>query len=226
MVEHEEPAGEPGDCRRDDEGEQFVRHHRIPQETGTHLVLADRDKHVAKRRVGQSQQEEAHQESLHGDEGIEQQRLIQGIAQHGTSLDAAKAVLTSRERCPSKRDRKAQGTERQREQGKIDAPSAQDERSDQDRAHRNDHRTERDGNHHRIREEPALQDRNRVCADAEPGAMTERNQPGLPQKHIQPESHDGQQNAIDRRSHGEPPGQQDKRQHDQSGQQQAERAHL
>ena len=129
-------AGEAGDRRRHDEGDQLVAVGGVAEEARALLVLADRDQHAADRRIVEAPQDEDDQKGDRGDQHVIGQRGVEIHRADDRPRDAAEPVLAAGHRGPAERDGVEHGGEREREQREIDAAPAQDERAEQSRDQR------------------------------------------------------------------------------------------
>ena len=124
--------------------------------------------------------------------------------------DAPQPVLAASERRPPKRDRVGQRRERQRQQRKIDTAPAQHQEADQHRCHEQEREREQCRPQHRAAEPMPLRERRRIGTQAEPRAVAERDQAGLPDQHVERHAGDRENDHIGGAGEREPAGEQRK----------------
>src|SRR5262249_5379466 len=112
-------------------------------------------------------------------------------------------------------DRVGQRRERERQQREIDAAPAQDDRAGDGRQAGDEDHRQQDGQHDLVGEQVALNERGRITADAEPGAVAERDQPGIADAQVQSHGGDRQDDHGRRGVGGEPAQAHQERQHDE-----------
>ena len=191
VLESDQPAGKAGDDRRDHEDAELVALDRVALEGGAQLVLADRHQHMAERRAHQPQQQIEHAEAEHGDDDVIVQRIVEAEWPDAATLQAAEAILAAGDRGPAEGDGVGQRRQRQRQQREIDAAPAQDDEADEGRDHSDDDRRQQQRQEDVVVEPVALDQPGRIGADAEPGAVAERDQPGVADAEVEPHRRDG-----------------------------------
>ena len=169
-------------------------------------------------------QQDQHREGDGGDEPVVVGGGFQIDAEQCRPRDAAEAVLAAGDVGPAERYRIQHRRQRQRQQREIHAAPAQDQESEGEGDGHHDQDAADGGTEKRIRHQIALDQRRRIGGEAEPGAMAERDQAGMPDQDVQ--RHAGQREGDDLggRGHGEAEREQHRRQHEQpeGGDQQAE----
>ena len=130
VIEDRKRTCDRNHCRREHEADQLVAVGWIADEACALFVLADRDEHAADRRAVKAPEQDADCQSDRGDHPVIVGVTLEIDAEHGRSRDAAKSALAARELGPAEGDREQERGERQRQQRKIDAAPAQDQRAE------------------------------------------------------------------------------------------------
>ena len=141
---------------------------------------------MAERRAHQPQQQIEHAEAEHGDDDVIVQRIVEAERPDAAALQAAEAVLAAGHRGPAEGDGVGQRRQRQRQQREIDAAPAQDDEADEGRDDGDDDRRQQQRQQDVVAEPVALDQPRRIGADAEPGAVAERDQAGVADAEIEP----------------------------------------
>ena len=215
VVEQQQAAGKSRERGRQREGDELVAVGRIADELRALLVLADGDQHVARGRAMEAPEQIHHQEADARDQAVIGGVVLQAQTGDVRAHDAAEAVLAAGHGRPAESHHVHHGGQCHRQQREIDAAAAQDQVAegggdegddDQRRQHRQQHRSA----HHL-----ALQQRGDVGRKAEPGAMTERDQPRVADQDVERHAGHGEDDDLRRRGDAETEALQRERQDDE-----------
>ena len=215
ILEPGQRAGEPGHHGRDHEHPELVALDRIALEGGAQLVLADRHQHVAERRAHDAKQHVENGEPDQRDDDVIGQRIVEIERPDAAALQAAEAVLAAGDVAPAERDRIAERGQRQRQQREVDAAAAQDDDADDGRGDRDEHHRQQQRQPDIAAKPVELHQSRGIGADAEPGAVAERHQPGVADAEIEAHRRDRQRHHHDAGVEREPERLQAERQRDQ-----------
>ena len=186
--------------RRDHEADELVAVGRIADEARALLVLADRHQHAADRRAVKAPEQVADGEAERGDQPVVGPVALEVDAEHGRARDAAEPALAAGELGPAIGDREQQRGQRQRQQREVDAAPAQDQRAGERRGHGDEQDREQRRQDDVAGEPVPLAQRRRVGAEPEPGAVAERDEPGIADENVEPHAGDGEDHHVDRRA--------------------------
>ena len=215
-MERKQHAGETGQHRRQHVGDLLVVPRRVADELRPLLVLANRHQHGADRRAMKTPERDHNDQTDNCDERVIDPAILQIESEPARTRYAAESVLTAGERRPPERDCVGQRREGQRQQREIDTAAAQYQKRDRYRGNGQECQREECRPQHRSREPMSLCERGGVCADAEPRAVSERDEARIPDQNV--ECHAGNRKNDDvrgtrqretarqqrKRKHGEP----------------------
>src|SRR5213075_1675620 len=160
------------------------------------LVLADREQNGADRRRMKPRQRVDATDAEGGDEHVIDPRIFEVDAKPARARDTAEAVLAAGKRGPSVGHGIGERRERERQQGKIDATPAQHEKADEDGRDNQKRKREQRRPDDRTRKPVTLRKRDRVGTQAEPGAMTKRDEAGVPDQDVESHARHGKEDDI------------------------------
>ena len=153
---------------------------------------------MAERRAHQPKHDVEHGKPDQRDHDIEGERVVEADRPDAAALQAAEAVFAAGHLAPAEGDGVGQRGERQRQQREVDAAPAQDDDARDRRQHGyRDHRQQQ--RQPDLAAEPVQLDQARgIGADAEPGGVAERHQPGVADAQIERRGRDRENHYRDR----------------------------
>ena len=178
---------------------------------------------MAEWRARQPQQQIEHGERDYRNDDVIVERVIEVVRPDAAALQAAEAILAAGQFGPAERGGVSQRRQRQRQQRKIHAAPPQDDDA-YEGCCRRDHDHRQQQRQPDLAAEPVELDQpRRIGADAEPGAVAERHQPGIADAEIEPHRRDGQRHHHGAGVVGQPKRVQAERQRDHRERRQQQR---
>jgi hypothetical protein len=170
-----------------------------------------------------AEQEGAHGEADRGHHPVIGPVGAQIEAEGPRAHHAAEPALAARERGPAIGDGEEHRGQRERQEREIDAAPPQDQRSEEGRCDRDEEEREERRKHDALLEPVQLAQGCGIGPEAEPGAVPERDEAGMPDEDVQPHAGDREDDDVDRRAEGQAEDIEHEGQHDERGCQDGER---
>ena len=197
MVEHRQCACDCDHGRGQHEADQLVAIGRIADEARALLVLADRHQNAAGRRAVEAPEQVTHGHADRRDDPIVDVVGFEIELEHRRAGHAAQSALASGELGPAVTDGEQQRGQGKREQREIDAAPPENQRSGDERGPGNENNREQEGKDVPAGKPVPLTQRRGIGAESEPGAVTERDEAGVADQHIESHAGNGERHHID-----------------------------